>query len=91
MKSDFVPFIVGPSTTKSKRLLSDYLYNVPCRWIPNQTKLYRAPAQRGRRRRRRASRKVYRQNDETEPAFCFFRRAVDLGLWLFSWSNDLDT
>ena len=46
MNSDFVPFIVGPSTTKSKRL-SDYLlylYNVPCRWIPKQTKLYRAPA-----------------------------------------------
>jgi hypothetical protein len=47
VNSDFVPFIVGPSTTKSKRL-SDYLYNVPCRWIPNQTKLYRAPAHRAK-------------------------------------------
>ena len=90
MNSDFVPFIVGPSTTKSKRL-SDYLYNVPCRWIPNQTKLYRAPAQRGRRRRRRASRKVYRQNDKQSRLSVFFVAPWTWDFWLFSWSNDLDT
>ena len=71
----------------------------PCRSIPNQTKLSRAPAKRGRRfprarkartaRRARRSRKVYRQNETVPRAgFLFFSsRARAVWTWDFGCSR----
>ena len=87
MNSDFVPFIVGPSTTRSWRL-SDYFYNhagrsrirrnFPAR-PQSADGVSRAPAKRGRRGARAARAKFTGKMKQCPRAFCFFRRAVDFG------------
>ena len=107
MNSDFVPFIVGPSTTKLATLRHTPLqsYNVyhagrsrirrnfPAR-PQSADGVSRAPAKRGRRGARAARAKFTGKMKQCPRAFCFFRRAVDLPgtlVVLADVSNDLDT